>query len=237
MSVLTKIRRGEGPGWRFLKSFVRKCLSAHVPVNVATRPLFGFLYALHVATRELLGASLRFAWYEPLFRSQCYTVGPMFRMEKLPYITGKGKIVIGEDVEFSGKPGMAFGNRHFPAPELIVGDRVFIGHGCNFSIARSITIGNDCLIAGGSSIRDNDGHSSVAAERRLGIPASSDAIKPVIIGNDVWIGAGVRIMKGVRIGDRSIIAAGAIVTADIPEDVVAAGIPARVVRNNPPKSL
>lgn len=231
MSIVTKIRRGEGPYWGFAKAAIKRCLTFHVPVNGVTRPAFRLLYSTHVAIREGMAFALRVCWYEPLFRSQCERIGSRFRMEQLPYIVGRGRIVLGDGVALSGKSGIAFANRIDANPQLVIGDRVFIGHGCGFAIAQSISIGNDCLIAGGVSIRDNDGHPLNAEQRRQGDPVTADGIKPVVIGNDVWIGQGAIILKGVTIGDRSIVAGGAIVTAEVPPDVVVGGSPARVIRN------
>ncbi len=60
--------------------------------------------------------------------------------------------------------------------------------------------------------------------------------KPVIIGDDVWVGAGALILPGVRIGSRTVIGAGSVVTRDIPDDVFAAGNPCRVIRPIDPAS-
>ena len=54
--------------------------------------------------------------------------------------------------------------------------------------------------------------------------------KPITIGDNVWVGAGVHIMGGVTIGKNSIIGAGSVVTTDIPENVIAAGVPCRIIR-------
>ena len=56
--------------------------------------------------------------------------------------------------------------------------------------------------------------------------------RPVVIGNHVWIAAGAMILKGVTIGDGAVIAAGAVVTKDVPAYCLAAGVPARVIREN-----
>lgn len=56
---------------------------------------------------------------------------------------------------------------------------------------------------------------------------------PVTIGNDVWIGGNVTILPGVTIGDRAVIAAGAVVTKDIPANTVAGGVPAKVIKELP----
>src|SRR5207302_7854179 len=152
-------------------------------------------------------------------------------MEKLPYITGGGRIVVGSDVRLSGKSSIGFGTKWHETPELFIGSHTFIGHNCSFLVAKSITIGEHCLLASGIRIADFDGHPIDAGQRRRNEPYSAESIKPVRIGNDVWIGAGCYVMKGVRIGDRSIIGAGSVVTTDIPNDVVAAGNPARIIKS------
>jgi acetyltransferase-like isoleucine patch superfamily enzyme len=231
MSVIHKIRKGEGVPWRTAKRFAQAILSLHLPASGICKPAFGILYAIHIAIRESCIWCLRFFWYEPLFRSQCASIGSRFQMEKLPYLTGRGRIVIGSGVRLSGKSGIGFGNRHHQRPELIIGDDTFIGHNCSFSVLSSIVIGQHCLLAGGVSVRDSDGHPSDAGERRAKEPAPADCIKPVRIGNDVWIGEGALILKGVVIGDRSIVGARSVVTKDVPPDVIVAGNPARIIKN------
>jgi acetyltransferase-like isoleucine patch superfamily enzyme len=231
MNLLIKLRRGEGPFWGRLKRLARWLLRFHIPVFWLTRPVFALLYLLHVGLRESFWRALRFFWYEPLFRSQCAAVGPGFQMEFLPYIQGSGRIVLGESVTFSGQPQFIFGNRASACPELIIGDHTFVGHQCSFAVARSIRIGKHCLLAGDVRIADYDGHPIDAQRRRAGEPAPAEAIRPVVIGDDVWIGNEARILKGVTIGDRSIVGTGAVVTRDVPPDVVVAGNPARVVRH------
>ena len=231
MSLLTKLRRGEGPFWGKMKNFARGVLSVHVPVNVLTRPVFRVLYRVHLFVRESWVWARRFFWNEPLFRSRCESVGPRFRMEELPYMAGNGQIVIGREVCLSGQISIGFSNLFTDRPEFVVGDGTFIGHRVGFNIGRSIRIGQHCYIASGCSIVDMDGHPIDAADRRLGKPTPTEGCKPIVIGDDVWIGFHAIILKGVTIGDRSVIAAGALVTKDVQPDVVVAGNPARVVKS------
>jgi acetyltransferase-like isoleucine patch superfamily enzyme len=230
MNVLVQLRRGDGPFWGGLKRLARSILTLHVPVGPRVRPLFGFLYSLHVATREGTREILRFFWFEPLFRSQCAAIGKGLRIERLPFINGRGKIVLGDHVRLSGKSDFTFGNRWNDAPELSIGDHSFVGHDCRFAVAASVRIGRHCLLAGGVSISDYDGHPVDPVLRRTE-PPSPEAIRPVVIGDDVWIGAQAIILKGVTIGERTIVGAGAVVTKSVPSDVVIAGNPARVVKS------
>lgn len=230
MSWKEQLRRGRGPLWGTLRRVAKAILHAHVPVTRVTVPLFAFLYRLHVAGREGLAAALRFAWYEPLFRSQCVAVGPEFRMEQLPYIQGRGRIVIGRRVRLSGKPLISFSTVRHPAPELVIGDGTFIGHLCGFTVGRSVRIGARCLLASGVQIYDMDGHPLDARRRRAGEPTPANGMRPVVLGDDVWVGAGAVILKGVTVGDGAVVAARAVVTRDVPADTVVAGNPARVVK-------
>jgi acetyltransferase-like isoleucine patch superfamily enzyme len=234
VSIAVKIRRGEGPFWGTVKWLLKKTFHFHLPVFWLTRPLFRALYLLHVAGREGLARGLRFFWYEPLFRSQCESVGDHFEMEELPFVTGTGKIFIGHHVTFAGKPGFGFGNRLHVSPEVRIGDHCFIGHACSFVASASIRLGNHCLLATGVQIYDYDGHPLDAERRRAGEPAPPEGVRPVVIGDDVWIGTNAFILKGVTVGPRSVIAAGAVVTRDVPPDVVVAGNPARIVKHLAP---
>jgi len=234
MGLGSKLREGKGPFWGTLKRFARAVLTFHVPVIGPTRILFGLLYKLHVTIRETWIWAKRFFWFEPLFRSQCASVGPGLQMEELPYIQGHGRIVLGSGVRLSGKPSIAFSRTVRADPEFHVGDNTFIGHMCAFNIAHSVRIGRDCLLAAGVTIFDMDGHPLDAAERRAGRPTPAEQVSPVVIGNDVWIGGGAVVLKGVTIGDRAIVAARAVVTKDVPADVIVAGNPARTVRELAP---
>jgi acetyltransferase-like isoleucine patch superfamily enzyme/coenzyme F420-reducing hydrogenase beta subunit len=100
----------------------------------------------------------------------------------------------------------------------------FINEGVQITCASKITIGRGCAIAREAVIRDYDGH-------RIDVPGYEIA-KPINIGNHVWIGNRAMILKGVTIGDGAIIAAGAVVTKDVPAKCVAAGVPAKVIKEN-----
>jgi acetyltransferase-like isoleucine patch superfamily enzyme len=99
----------------------------------------------------------------------------------------------------------------------------YINHAVTIDCYESISIGSDAAIAKGVTIRDHDAHR---------IHGGNGPGSPVRIGNQVWIGANATVLKGVTIGDGAIIAAGAVVKKDVPERCIAAGVPARVVKEN-----
>ncbi len=189
------------------------------------RPLVRALYRAGVALAEL------FRWgYAALIVRPVVTalavVGPGLRIERIPYIRGYGRIRLGARVSLSGKLGIAF-SRHGPGkPELIVGDGTFLGHECAFLIAERVEIGAACLLAGGVRVQDHDGHPLDAAARRRGDPVPPEQIRPVRIGNNVWVGARAIILKGVTIGDNAVVGAGSVVRDDVPANTVVTGNPA-----------
>lgn len=107
-----------------------------------------------------------------------------------------------------------------------IGDNVGMS-GCTVSAHESIIIGNHVLIGSGALITDSDAHSLDVEERRIGIGGES---KPVVIEDDVFIGARAIILKGVTIGKGAVVGAGSVVAADVPPFSVVVGNPAQVVR-------
>ena len=111
-----------------------------------------------------------------------------------------------------------------------IGNSVGISSACIW-IRDSLTIGNNVKIGGNAIIMDSDQHSMNYQLRRAGktdYPATKNA--PIVIEDDVLIGTGAMILKGVTIGARSVIGAGSVVTKDIPADCIAAGNPCRVIK-------
>lgn len=116
-----------------------------------------------------------------------------------------------------------------------------LGVGCVIEAVNRVEIGADTAIAKGVTIIDNNTHPICPADRRYmrRTPHGSlersniwSANAPIIIGENVWIGTNARICKGVTIGDNAIIAANSVVTKNVPADSIAAGNPAKIVKEN-----
>jgi acetyltransferase-like isoleucine patch superfamily enzyme len=127
---------------------------------------------------------------------------------------------------------------------IALGDEVHVGDGVIVSARRSIEIGDGVLIAHGVQLFDNDTHPADPQARRdhfraflkLGPKGKKPddfevAAAPIRIGPGAWLGFSSAVMKGVAIGEEAIVAAGAVVTADVPARSVAAGNPARLVKS------
>lgn len=111
----------------------------------------------------------------------------------------------------------------FPDAELNLGRDSFINSDCKIRCHKKISIGNDCAISHDFTIMDSDAHKIIGDD---------NAPKEIEIGNHVWIGTRVTILKGVTIGDGAIVAACSLVNKDVPPKTLVAGIPARVIREN-----
>jgi acetyltransferase-like isoleucine patch superfamily enzyme len=112
-----------------------------------------------------------------------------------------------------------------PEGRLEIGERVYINYGTSIGASLAVTIGDRCNIGSYVIILDNNQH-CVEPERRLELPPS----QPVVIEENVWLGSRVTVLPGVRIGAHSVVGAGSVVARDIPPRTLAAGVPARVIR-------
>lgn len=102
-----------------------------------------------------------------------------------------------------------------------LGDRVFLNCGTALLSVLEITIGDDVALANEVYVMDSNSH---------GMEGKPHVEAPVVIGDGTWVGARAMILPGVTIGKRVVVAAGSVVTRDVPDDVLVAGNPARIVR-------
>lgn len=110
-------------------------------------------------------------------------------------------------------------------PDIHVGRDVFINQNCTFYDLGGIEIGDEALIGPNVSLITS-GHPLEPSRRRDGVTAA-----PIVIGRNVWIAAGATLIGGVTVGDNSVVAAGAVVTRDVPPNTLVGGNPARVIRS------
>lgn len=116
--------------------------------------------------------------------------------------------------------------------EVTMGARSFCGEGCVFGCNESICIGNDVMIAQYVTLRDTD-----HVFDRTDIPMIDQGVAsaPIVVEDDVWLGHGVVVLKGVRIGQGAVVAAGAVVNKDVPAWAIMGGVPARQIGSRKPE--
>lgn len=151
-------------------------------------------------------------------------LGRRITLRGRPAVVTRGTIVIGDRVQLLSNHATLELAAEYGA-RLEIGERTFVNFGTQLVALDRVTIGPDCLIGTHCMITDSSFH-EVDPERRLERPTP----RPVTIGENVWLGARVIVLPGVTIGSHSVIGAGSVVTSDIPERSLAAGVPARVIR-------
>ncbi|MEU3708744.1 DapH/DapD/GlmU-related protein [Streptomyces catenulae] len=149
------------------------------------------------------------------------------RLNVLPFGDGEGRAAL-LSVVFGG-----------PLPESVTiyppffteyglntafGENVFVNQGCTFMDRGGIRIGDGVMIAPKVSLITG-GHPLRLAERRAYL-----SLAPIVVEDDVWIGTSAVILQGVTVGAGAVVAAGAVVTRDVPARTLVAGVPARVIK-------
>jgi galactoside O-acetyltransferase len=158
--------------------------------------------------------------------------GPLVILQPVLFI-GPGAVYLGEGVQFGWKASPLFytGYCHVEVnserSRIEVGDRTEFNNNLMIkSEGAGIRIGRDGLFGAHVEIFDSDFHDLHPGRRK----GSTQRVASVEIGDNVFVGMGVRILKGASIGSDSVIGAGSVVTGSIPAGVIAAGNPARVIR-------
>jgi serine acetyltransferase len=227
-SFIVKIKRAETPGYARLKKLGRAVLTFQLPIPRTLDPIFLLIQHLRILRYEtderISVACFRF----PVLRAMCVSIGKRLQMERIPSITGPVRIYLGDDVRLSGRLSIS-GGRVLPDPEFRVGNRSFIGAGCAFSVAKSITIGDDVLIAGGCTVSDYSGHPLDPEKRIAEMQVDPEDVRPVRIENKVWLGRGATVLPGVTIGEGAVVGAATVVTKDVPPGHICVGNPGRLL--------
>lgn len=154
-------------------------------------------------------------------------------------VEGRGIACFGAGVTFGWKRSPRFKSTYAYIDVRNRQSRIEIGENSVFSNdaaiisewhcgGAGITIGKNCVVGVGFRCYDSDFHPLLAAERE---DASKVKMKPVKIGDDVFIGENVMVLKGSEVGDRSVIGAGSVVCGKFPQDSLIAGNPAKLIRN------
>jgi acetyltransferase-like isoleucine patch superfamily enzyme len=172
-------------------------------------------------------SKLKRYYYGRLYRARCTHVGINFKLGDpvgRPHIPSSGQVVIGDNVTIYGAIELI----SYANAQINIGDGTIFGINCTINSQRKVIIGKKCLIALYVHIYDHNGHPLDPDMRLKDMPVPASEIKPITIGNNVWIGGFSHIQQGVTIGDNSIVAAHSVVTKDVPPNTIVMGSPARV---------
>lgn len=138
---------------------------------------------------------------------------------------GKGVLRIYREGEMSisGHVRIARSARVYVVGKLSIGDKTYVNAGTMIFARDKVEIGSNCAISWNCQICDDDFHL---------VDGRKSSSAPITIGSHVWIGSNAIILKGVNIGDNSIVAAGSVVTKDVPPNTIVGGNPALVIKHN-----
>lgn len=231
-TFVRRIKRRETPLYNFLFHVAKKITHFSIPYS---RFFHGILYHEWQLRRSLWHAFWRVIYYEPMFKSQCASVGKKFRMEYAG--NGSAKIYGNLSLHF-GDNVRIFDNTRFAGlkvhenPELYIGDNTYIGPLVRFMVGKRITVGQHCLITS-RIITDNPGHPIDDVLARMSSGGGSPAaktIKPIVIGDFCFLPLDTVIYPGVTIGDGVVARVGTHIHKDVPPFCQIAGNPMRIVR-------
>jgi acetyltransferase-like isoleucine patch superfamily enzyme len=184
-----------------------------------------FLARNGMINRHYAALLWRYAWRRALTAAgrRWSTDGMLFLGRRLEL-----QIARGAEVRFGRFVWIGDGTKircHEGAVEI--GEKTVMGQECTISAYRRVRIGQQCVIADRAMFIDFD-HGVVEVERPIRLQGIYK--RDVEVGSNVWIGYGACILRGVRVGDNSIVGTNTVVTKDVPANAVVAGVPARVVR-------
>lgn len=182
-----------------------------------------FLASNRMLRPRYLGCYLRYLRHKLVLRGRLQTDGPCFIGRGVAFDVGPEAVVslgrwswIGDRSKLRAHAG-----------RLEIGAKTVVGQECTFSTYESISLGRECIVADRSMFIDFD-HAVMMIEtpiRQQGLYS-----RPVRVGHNVWVGYGASFLRGTTTGNNAIVGTYAVVTKDVPENAVAAGVPARVVR-------
>ncbi len=175
--------------------------------------------------------TLRIKKYQ--FLSNCKNVSGKPKLYNPALLNGNGKIIFGKNVQLGVINSAGFYNNYsyfevrYPESTIEIGDNVAINNGFSIVAFSKIVIGNNVVIGTNCTILDSDAHDLNPLNRNNLNPLA----KPTVLKNNVFLGSNVTVLKGVTIGENAVIGNSSVVTKDIPDNVVAAGNPAKVIRS------
>ena len=204
----------------------------------ALHPGWRWFGSLAVAIRQSYRYRLRFWWKLGFFLEASGSLGSFRCGRELSLDapvrvgSGKGSLQIADRVWLGWEAAPRLGSGTIlleprsPESVIAIGEATAMSNNVSIIAMGSVRIGQHCVIGDMTQIFDCDFHEFEPARRNAG----AGSIEPVCLGDNVWIGSRVMILRGVTIGDNSIIGAGSVVTRSIPPDSIAAGVPAKVIR-------
>jgi acetyltransferase-like isoleucine patch superfamily enzyme len=193
------------------------------PLRGGPIALLRFMRANHMLSRHYALLLARYVWLKLRFGKRLQTDGICFICPRVTLEIGRHATLrigrwawIGHGTKIRAHEG-----------EVSIGAKSVIGQDCTVSAFQHVSIGRECIVADRVMLIDFD-HGVTEVERPIRVQGIYK--RDVRVGNNVWIGYGACILRGVEVGHNSVIGTSSVVTTDVPENAVVGGAPARLIR-------
>ena len=193
------------------------------PLHGGPLTLLKFMRQNNMLNRHYARLLVRYVWLKLRFGKRLQTDGICFVCPGVQLEIGRGAALrigrwawIGHGSKIRVHEG-----------EVSIGAKTVMGQECTISAYQHVSIGRECIVADRVMLIDFD-HGVVEVERPIRLQGIYK--RDIRVGHNVWIGYGACVLRGVSVGNNSILGTSAVVTQDVPENAVVAGIPARVIR-------
>lgn len=207
----------------------------YFPLLPVVHPL---MLRLHLALVSAWHNVTQFCYFTPLFKSRLNNPPHQLHLYSgMPQVAGWLTITIGEGCRISGRSSLFGRTAGVTQPQLQIGKNVDIGWQNTIAVGSRIVLADHVRLAGNVYLAGFPGHPLSAEARARGDCETDAQVGDIVLEENVWLATGVTVLAGVTIGRNSIIAAGSVVTKDIPSNVIAAGVPAKVVKQLAEESL
>ncbi|WP_415905340.1 acyltransferase [Neptuniibacter sp. QD48_55] len=222
------VKTGNHPLARTLKACHYTLHNFEIPaVNLVFKPIrMG-----HTLCTGFISGLARVFYWTPMFKTRLSQAGrQLYLYGGMPLVQGSLNISMGDRCRISGQTTFSGRWSGKETPQLIIGNNVGIAWQTTIAVGTKVVLEDNVRIAGRGFLAGYPGHPVDPEARAKGLPDTEDQIGDIILRKNVWLGSGVTVMKGVTIGEGTIVAAGSVVIQDLPPFVIAAGVPAKVIK-------
>lgn len=227
-NLITKIKSRETPFWDALYRAAKAVRQLNMPTIWPLHHLLKYERAMRLGLWDRLKC---FLYYEPMFRTYCDSCGKGLRLiGGMPQVHDYLRMKVGDHVTMHGAATFTAGKAP-TRPVLDIGNNVHLGYQMGISVGTKVIIRDNVMIANRVSLIGYDQHPLDPVKRIQNYPAEISEKDDILIDEYAWIGMNCLVLKGVTIGRASIVAAGSVVTKDVPPYTVVAGNPAKVVKS------
>lgn len=223
----TWLKEHDNPAYRRVFTILKSIRACDIPTPTFFNKFVACIYQM---VTTLLSTLNRVFIHTPAFKGKLDAYGRgLYLFGGVPFISGPLSFSLGDDCRISGQTTFS-ARPQSKNPQLIVGSNVDIGWQSTFAVGQRIIIGDNVRIAGRAFLFGYSGHSLDAELRAQGHGDLDEHVGDIVLEKDVWLGTNVTVCPNVTIGEGTIVGTGSVVTKSLPPFVVAAGNPARVVK-------